>query len=298
MAITADPAASASDAALAQPEIRTSDALIVWHLLSLDAPTVAMLWTWFIARSNHIRLPTTAIIAMGLAVWMLYAADRLLDARLASADADLERRHYFHRDRQRQFLAGIVSASLALGLLLPGLAAESIHLYLILGAMLFAYFILIHAGSTSLDDQPRRMPKELAVGVFFSAATFIPTVARQPAIRLALLPAAFLFAFVCSLNCLFIYAWEHAAVVSIAHPATRLALGHLKELTIVAALFGCCFAVLSHGSWAVPLACTTAATLLMLLHLNRRHLDPTTLRAAADLCLLTPILFVPFLQRL
>ena len=56
--------------------------LELWHLLSLDAPTVAVLWTWFIAASVHIALPLTSLLAMGLVVWMLYAADRLLDARL------------------------------------------------------------------------------------------------------------------------------------------------------------------------------------------------------------------------
>ena len=61
---------------------KASGPLVLWHLLSLDAPTVAALWTWFIARANHIRLPLASPVAMALAVWMLYAADRLLDARL------------------------------------------------------------------------------------------------------------------------------------------------------------------------------------------------------------------------
>src|SRR5271156_21025 len=28
-----------------------------WHLLSLDAPTVAALWSWFFARAMHLHLP-------------------------------------------------------------------------------------------------------------------------------------------------------------------------------------------------------------------------------------------------
>ena len=54
-----------------------------------------------------------------------------------------------------------------------------------------------------------RLPKEIAVGLFFSAATFIPSVGREPGLRAEFLPAAILFAVLCSLNCLFIYAWEH-----------------------------------------------------------------------------------------
>ena len=53
----------------------------LWHLLSLDAPTVAALWTWFIAATNHIHLPLSSPLAMFIAVWTLYAADRVLDAQ-------------------------------------------------------------------------------------------------------------------------------------------------------------------------------------------------------------------------
>ena len=105
--------------------------LALWHLLSLDAPTVAALWTLFVARSVHLMLPWTAPAAMFLAVWMIYAADRLLDARgLASGSWQtgkletgpvLEARHHFH-DRQRSgFFSGITIASVALAALLPRL---------------------------------------------------------------------------------------------------------------------------------------------------------------------------------
>jgi hypothetical protein len=65
---------------------RHAGPLALWHLLSLDAPTIAALWTWFIASANHIHLPIASTLAMALAVWMLYAADRLMDARLLNVD--------------------------------------------------------------------------------------------------------------------------------------------------------------------------------------------------------------------
>src|SRR5215469_2732137 len=40
-----------------------------WHLLSLDAPTVAAVWVWFVAASNQIHLPLVSALAMALAVW-------------------------------------------------------------------------------------------------------------------------------------------------------------------------------------------------------------------------------------
>ena len=269
--------------------------LALWHLLSLDAPTIAALWTWFIASANHIHLPLSSTLAMALAVWMLYAADRLMDARLIDArlmDArlanidpthheDLEARHYFHHRHRTAFLTGILLASIALALLLPHLEPAAIRLYLILGGLVFGYFIVIHARQDS-----HRYPKELAVGICFAAATFIPTIARQPTLRPALLPPAILFAALCSLNCLFIYAWEHA-------PQPH----HLPLLAIILSLTAATVAFVDHQApWTISAAVALAAALLLVLHRLNRNIPATTLRATADLVLLTPALLLPFLK--
>jgi hypothetical protein len=254
---------------------RERNPLTLWHLLSLDAPTVATLWTWFIARANQIHLPTAAILAMFLAVWTLYAADRLLDTQA------LEARHHFHHRHRKAFLTGIVFTSIALAILLPRLEPAAIRLYLILGGLVFGYFIVIHARQNS-----HRYPKELAVGICFAAATFIPTVARQPTLRPALLPPALLFAALCSLNCLFIYAWEHT-------PQPH----HLPLLAVILSLTAATVAFADHQApWPISAATALAAALLLLLHRFSRNIPSTTLRAAADLVLLTPALLLPFLK--
>jgi hypothetical protein len=280
---------------------RSRSPLVYWHLLSLDAPTVAMLWTWFIAESTGVKLPLTSILAMGVAVWILYAVDRLLDAR-STTDSHLELRHLFHRTHRSAFRAGILLASLALIFLVPRLTPAAVRLYVILSAPLAGYFILIHLQrrSSSARNLPR-LPKEIAVGIFFSAATFIPAIAHNSALRRPLLPDAVLFGLACSLNCLFIYAWEHPltapALYPEAHPATRLALRFLPFLAILAIAGGlglafCYSPQLTSGPapWQLSLAISLSAALLLQLHSRRRNIDPTTLRAAADLCLLTPIL--------
>ena len=308
MATTAGPAIPRASSATILPghtrkAVRgLSAGVAYWHLLSLDAPTVAMLWTWFLAKASHIALPAAAVAAMGLAVWMLYASDRLLDSRVLTASVspndhhELELRHYFHRTHRRSFRLGILAASAALTVLLPRLDAKSIHLYLVLGILLFGYFILIHANSANASQRTQRLPKELAVGLFFSAATFIPTIARAPELRAALLPAAILFAFLCSLNCLFIYAWEHPVPSPQTHAATRIALRFLPHFAVAALLAALMIKIADPTlSWAIPAACALSICLLVLLHRRRRRVSPTTLRAAADLCLLTPALLLPFL---
>jgi hypothetical protein len=288
---------------------RHTGPLTLWHLLSLDAPTVAVLWTWFIASANHVHLPISSALAMAITVWMLYAADRLMDARLLDANPthheDLEARHYFHHRHRAAFLAGIVIASIALAVLLPSLDAEAIHLYLILGGMVAGYFILIHATHSAAAQQTvaHRIPKEIAVGLCFAAATFIPTVARHPELRLPLLPSALLFATLCSLNCLFIYAWEHEnsedqSINRPTHAITRVALLNLPTLTILLALASTVLAIFNrHAARSIPCAIAISAALLLLLH-NRRHtIARTTLRATADLALTTPLLLLPFLHQ-
>jgi hypothetical protein len=325
-------------------------ALSLWHLLSLDAPTVATLWTIFIARCSHLHLPWTEPAAMFLAVWMIYAADRLLDARLLEArplkarplearspdaapldsrisSTDLETRHRFHHAHRAAFVTVIVFGCVALAALLQRIDPGALHLYALLATLLAAWMLLIHLRPVP-HSPSSRFPKELAVGIFFPAAVFIPTLARTtptpaaihflgPAafwIRPSLLPSALLFAAVCALNCLCLYAWEHptprpqdpACVddpprtvdrTPPAHWTTRWATAHLTylALAILAA------STLASISRAVPialpaLACSLSTAALFALNLYRRRLSPLHLRATADLVLLTPLLFLPFVR--
>jgi hypothetical protein len=309
--------------------------LALWHLLSLDAPTVATLWTIFIARASHITLPWPSPAAMFVAVWMIYAADRLLDARQldpesrnlesrisASRPSDLEARHRFHHHHRTRFSTALVLSALTLTTLIPHLDPQSLHLYALLATLLAAWMLLIHITPSSTT---RRLPKELAVGLFFPAAIFIPTLARTTPtssalqtlgwlanwLRPTLLPAAILFACICTLNCLYLYAWEHPtpsrhtgapgrrslpAGVE-AHATTRWATAHLPHLAIGTLTLATATAAISlpHHETGLPaLACALSAAALLALNHLRHQIPPIRLRAAADLALLTPLLLLPF----
>jgi hypothetical protein len=276
---------------------RTVSPIAIWHLLSLDAPTIAALWTWFIARADHIRIPLAEPAALAFAVWILYAADRLLDAANDEHSDQLEARHHFHHRHARAFLIGITLAAAVIAALLPHLDPAAIRLYLIEGALLIAWLLIVH--TTRSSD---RLPKEIVVGLFFSTAVFIPTVVREPVVRepslrSALLPSAMLFAALCSLNCLFIYAWEHRSHARPPHTTARLALAHLPAIAVAAAIAGTALTLLNPTRPnPIPAACALAAAALLLLNHNRHRLTRTHLRAAADLALLAPILLLPFVR--
>jgi hypothetical protein len=286
------------------PELETrlaqsrNSPLVLWHLMSLDAPAVAVVWTWFAARVTRTALPAATLIAMGLAVWVLYAADRLLDTRALDPIGDpgeFEARHFFHHRHRTAFALGIVAASVALALLLPRLAPDSIHLYLTEAALMAGYFLLIHATPRRAGRRHIALPKELMVGPFFAAATFIPTVARHPGTRLALLPDAVLFAALCCLNCLFIYAWEHPEPR--AHWTTNRAIARLPLLASLSIAVSVALAVAHRAWWMYPAACAASGAALLLLDRMRSTFARPTLRAAADAALLTPLLFLLLLAR-
>ena len=271
--------------------------LVLWHLMSLDAPAVAVLWTWFAARIAGITLPLATLVAMGLAVWVLYAADRLLDTRALDPMGDpgeFEARHFFHHRHRTAFATGIVVATIALAFLLPRLAPDAIHLYLTEAALMAGYFLLIHATPMRAGRRRIALPKELMVGPFFAAATFIPTVARNPGMRLALLPDAVLFAALCCLNCLFIYAWEHPQPK--AHWTTNRAVPKLPVLAALLIATSLAVAVAYRAFWMYPVACAVCASALLALDRMRSGLARPTLRTAADAALLAPLLFLPLLR--
>ena len=285
----------------------------LWHLLSLDAPTVAVLWTIFTAAITHTRLPPAVPIAIVLAVWALYASDRLLDARQLGAGrgrnpcSDLEPRHLFHHLHRLQFTKLAVFCGVGVVMLIPLFPLYTLRLYLVEGVAIAGYFLLIHAPSTRVDGRVsplpsrRRLPKELLVGPFFSAATFIPTVSARPELRSGLAPLAVLFAALCSLNCLYIYAWEHSPKSESDRTMSYLQdnLTGLSLLLLAASVFS--FFIRSRLTRPVsylslyPLACAGSALLLIAIHSGRRRFSPVTLRASADAALLTPLVFLPFL---
>ena len=73
--------------------------LRLWHLTSLDAPTVAVVWTLAFARATGVQLPTWVPLLIALGTWTVYVGDRLLDARSGLRSCSFNRlreRHFFH----------------------------------------------------------------------------------------------------------------------------------------------------------------------------------------------------------
>lgn len=257
----------------------------LWHLTSLDAPTVAVVWTLAFAWTQQIRLPLWLVTSLALAAWSVYIADRLLDARRASTP--LRVRHHFHWKHRRFFIpTALTAAIVSIMLVMRSMPFAARERNSVLAAAALAYFTSVHnPWYPTTNRRHRRIPKELLVGVLFTLACAIPTLTRTGGFHPDLLLEILFFTLLAWLNCYAIEVWESSPVVearSIFLYAMTLA-GSTLIATIVET------AAHHSRSAAILGAASASAVLLAILDRNRRSLSPTTLRAAADIALLTPV---------
>jgi hypothetical protein len=264
-----------------------------WHLLSLDAPTVAALWSCFFARAMHLHMPLFPALLLALATWLLYVADRILDGLPQRQTALLRERHHFHARHRAAFLwTASLIVILLLWSVLTRMRPEALRDDSWIGLFVLLYLVIVHRRGPA--ERPTRLPKELAVAVLFAAATAVPAWSRLSAVagsgREHLAPAIVFFAGLCWINCVGIEKWE---AIGHPHPITRWAGSHLRQIVTMIALFSLAAALLapSRGLMAVYLAALLSSGLLFALDARSSHFSPLHLRIAADAALLTPLAF-------
>ncbi len=268
---------------------------VYWHLLSLDAPTVAVLWAWSFARAVHAPQSSSALAVLGLGTWLLYIADRLLDGR-PGTHVELRERHIFHARHRRAFLiAGLVALAPLGWLLVIMPAAARLENACLFGAALL-YFAAIHLPYPPILRR-LRFPGSLAVAVIFACASAVPAWSASDAAHVDLVWIAGLFAALCWLNCASIHAWERA------QPPRRWSL-----VSTCALAFAALTAILMTAARAHPyvffLLGSMVASALLLFALDRdftrahrsdssqEGLSPLALRILADAVLLTPLVLL------
>lgn len=269
--------------------------LRLWHLSSLDAPTVAVVWSLAFAWAAQVRLPAWIPVLLALAAWAVYIADRLLDARTALRSANLqslrERHSFHHRHRRVLVPVAVAAACAAAGIvftLMPLVARERNS---VLAVAALAYFTRVHSPARSPGFRGAclfpLLTKEFLVGMLFTAACALPVLARLPAQEplWPIVEDAVFFALLAWLNCHAIDRWEaeesEYAEWDVLAPAFLLALAGL-------ALAGA-FSAAQPRMAALATAGSVSALLLALLDRNRGRLTPLALRVAADLVLLAPL---------
>jgi hypothetical protein len=272
-------------------------ALRLWHLASLDAPTVALVWSWAFAWAGQVRVRLWGPLVLAMIAWAVYIGDRLLDARagLQSPPRHLLReRHYFHwRHRWILASAGLAAAAGAAGMVMTRLPAGARAPDSVLAAATLAYFSGVHSRGRLWHLAERLLApfssRALVIGVLFTAGCLLPAASQAPPGASAWLPKllswpTLFFVLLGWLNCHAIGQWESASSPRCSRLVRR------------AGLLAAAGALLAIYLWATEprvsslvAAGVVSALLLAVLEWIRGRLTPVALRAGADLVLLTPV---------
>jgi len=260
-----------------------------WNLLSLDAPSVAVVWAFLFARCFGTPLPLAEAAVLFLTVWVIYVSDRLLDARHAANLYLLQSRHRFSKRLTPQLLclAGL-AAAIALWLATKFLSPREIRSGVCLSAAVLLYLLTIHGRRGTVL---RAFPKEMMVGALFAAGTSLPVWAEHAELRGAACLPILLFALLCSLNCVAIECWETtlADVPRLeVSQWVRWASSRLNLLALALAALACA-ALLANPLPSSPslfLASALGALLILFLNVSRYRYTLSALRVLVDAALL------------
>lgn len=237
------------------------------NLLSLDAPVVAVVWQALLAQVTGTMLLPAGRLALGLTVWAIYLADRLLDVR-EGRTAPPTARHEFSRKNRNGMLALLVAVLVVDAVtVLSLLRAEVARTGWAAAAGVAAYLAVLHGGRRG-----NWFPKEALVAALFMAGVFLVAWTNADGQRAELVGMGAGFFAVVLANLLGVEradpGWWYAA-----------ALGMMA--------LGC---VVKGGEWWWAIAASAAA--LLLVHAARRRVRGEARRLALDVAMLAPVLFL------
>ncbi|MBK5277500.1 MAG: hypothetical protein JJE09_01430 [Bacteroidia bacterium] len=136
----------------------------VFNYVSLDVACGAMVCAAFFSQVLHVELRPVGLVSLGVTVWVIYTADRLIDVYKLKRESS-SKRHRFH---QKNFL----------GLFIALIMAVAIDIFLILqvpGPVLTWGIGLAGVVILYLFFQQRLfLFKELVVSILYSAGIFLP----------------------------------------------------------------------------------------------------------------------------
>ncbi len=141
-------------------------AYAIIRALSLDVVAGAIIGSLFLAKILAVSLPFPVLVALGLAVWVIYTIDHLLDVNRLTKAAE----NYRLRFHQKYFrvLSIVVLLALLTGLsLIPLLPLPTIIVGLAIAVLVVIYFILIGR----IGSKPS-MFKELMAAVIYCVGVF------------------------------------------------------------------------------------------------------------------------------
>ncbi|HUL15874.1 MAG TPA: hypothetical protein VLV88_07750 [Terriglobales bacterium] len=286
--------------AIAEIRRRNRPIWMWWQLLSLDAPTVAVVWALLFARCAGAPLRAGKVFALAAMVWLIYAADRVADGIIPRPGERLEERHRFYaRHTFAVCCFGVFLLVMLAYLFVVDLGSLERQATLWLLWAVTIYFVWIHVPFHRL--RPGVM-KGIVVGLIFACGTVLMawTQAGKEGGRVG--ESAVVFWLLCSLNCIAIEHWEHESETKardvradFRKEGARKGGNARRFLAYMFAAASACMVVILANSAGHPFeiflaSSGLAAALLGLIHSLREGISGEDLRVLADAALVLPAL--------
>ena len=155
-----------------------------FRLLSLDVVLGACVSTLFVAKCLDTVLPTLVVVTLGIAVWIIYTADHLLDGS-KSNEKPLTLRHQFHQKHRIVILIVLILMIFVGSILVIQLPEQIIINGIILVGCVAVYFL----GLRIIGSRPAAYKEPLvalayAMGVFLGPVSLSPNLDYQTIIFL------------------------------------------------------------------------------------------------------------------
>jgi hypothetical protein len=239
-----------------------------------------VLWQALFVRCFRARFDVLSAVLLPLTVWLIYSADRVLDAWWNSRSLP---RHEFHGQHWRAILATWIVAFAVAGLLAWKRLPDALFTRgLALLAVIALYFAFVHL------TPRRRWPKEFAVAILFAAG--VSLAAWQQIRSAADIATVAVFCCLCWINCAAIEQWERRPR-TMPRTAIRLTAWPLRAAAIALGLTA--LLLLREQRPILGGAESLSAFAFAALDGAKDRLSTDALRVLADVALLTPLLFLP-----
>jgi hypothetical protein len=263
---------------------------LLWpNLLTLQAPVVAVLWQVLLAHSLHLKLDGFAPWALGLAVWLIYVSDHLMDtARPCPNLTEPPRKAFSRRHRDKFLVIAIVVASVLAAGVIRFLWEIAARVGWQISVGVGCYFALIHFTPPHWRGN---WPREMVVAAIFTLGTFAAVWFHAGENTGPLVGPAALFAALVCTNCSLIETWEwEERPNSVARWVAR----HLPHVGITIALASAALALagLIPSPFGAASFISGLGFALLAIARSRQKLPIRFVSPAADLILCSPLLIL------
>lgn len=177
------------------------------NVLSLDAVAVGLLWLLVFTCQFCGRVPAPHEMAIiGLSIWMVYTADRLLDSARLDLGKPHSLRHRFHFQHRRFLgIAWFLALSINTGLIVHFASEPQLRWGCAAIAIVIAYVMGVQLSTASA----KWIPKEMQAGIVFAFGIgLVAWTEIDPSGFFPLLISTLMAGFLFSTNCLAIACWE------------------------------------------------------------------------------------------